>query len=59
MAKYDGLRKLDRNKALIEYADAHPELSLKEIGQAFNNLSPSRVWRILDRKKKMVTEKAT
>ena len=46
MARYDALRKLQRNKMLREYAETHPELSLKEIGQAFN-ISQSRVWRIL------------
>lgn len=46
MAKYDGMRKLERNKTLREYAKAHPELSLKEIGQAFN-ISASRVWHII------------
>jgi len=46
MARYDALRKLDRNKMLREYAGLHPELSLKEIGQRFN-ISGSRVWRIL------------
>ncbi|MBA7589724.1 hypothetical protein ES708_31813 [subsurface metagenome] len=46
MAKYDNLRKLERNAMLREYTKAHPELSLKEIGRAFN-ISESRVWRIL------------
>ena len=46
MAKYDGLRKLERNKMLAEYVKAHPELSYKEIGQAFN-ISGPRVWYIL------------
>ena len=46
MAKYDSMRKLDRNKMLREYAKVHPELSLKEIGKAFN-ISASRVWRII------------
>lgn len=46
MAKYDTLRKLDRNKMLREYAKSHQELSLNEIGQRFN-ISASRVWRIL------------
>ena len=46
MAKYDALRKLDRNKMLQEYAKLHEELSLNEIGQRFN-ISASRVWRIL------------
>lgn len=45
VAKYDSLRKLERNRILREYADAHPELSLKEIGQTFN-ISTSRVSRI-------------
>ena len=46
MAKYDTMRKLERNKMLREYAKSHPELSLKEVGQIFN-ISESRVWRIL------------
>jgi len=46
MAKYDRLRKLERNKALVEYATAHPELSLKEIGKIFG-ISAVRVWAIL------------
>lgn len=46
MAKYDTMRKLERNKMLREYANAHPELSLKEVGRIFN-ISESRVWRIL------------
>jgi len=40
------MRKLERNKMLREYAEAHPELSGKEIGRAFN-ISESRVWRII------------
>lgn len=55
MAKYDSLRKLERNRLLREYRDAHPELSLKEIGKVFN-ISESRVWRILYGNK---TKKAT
>ena len=46
MAKYDSMRKLERNKMLVEYAEAHPELSLKEVGVPFS-ISESRVWRIL------------
>ena len=46
MARYDGLRKLERNKMLREYALEHPDLSLKEIGQRFN-ISATRVWHIL------------
>ena len=48
MAKYDSLRKLKRNEMLVEFAKAHPELSLKEIGERFN-IDPSRVWRIIHR----------
>jgi len=51
MAKYDSLRKLERNRMLREYAGAHPELSLKEIGRMFR-ISESRVWRILHDKSK-------
>lgn len=47
MAKYDTLRKLDRNQMLREFAKLHPELSLREVGQRFN-ISASRVWRILN-----------
>jgi len=50
MAKYDTMRKIERNKVLREYAKSHPELSLKEIGQAFN-ISASRVYRILQSNK--------
>ncbi|HUV46166.1 MAG TPA: sigma factor-like helix-turn-helix DNA-binding protein [Dehalococcoidia bacterium] len=46
MAKYDSMRKLERNKMLREYTLAHPELSLKEIGKAFG-ISTSRVSRII------------
>ena len=46
MAKYDSMRKLERNKMLKEYHLAHPELSLKEIGKAFG-ISTSRVSRII------------
>ncbi len=46
MAKYDSMRKLERNAMLRKYAKAHPEFSLKEVGRAFN-ISESRAWRIL------------
>ena len=55
MAKYDTLRKLERNKMLGEYARLHPELSLAEIGRAFN-ITPSRVCRILNSLKKAEEE---
>ncbi len=46
MARYDSLRKLERNKLLRDYRDNHPELSLKEIGKVFR-ISQPRVWFIL------------
>ena len=39
MAKYNGMRKVDRNKALFEYWQAHPEASLSQIGKIFGGLS--------------------
>ena len=33
--RYDSMRKLKRNQMLRDYAAAHPELSLKEIGEVF------------------------
>ena len=43
MAKYNGMRKLDRNKAVFEYRQAHPEASLSQIGKIFGGLSKQRV----------------
>jgi len=51
MAKYDNLRKLKRNKALIDYRNNHPELSLSEIGEVFG-ISAQRVWEILRNEEK-------
>ena len=48
MARYDSLRKLERNKKLIRYYHAHPEMSYKEIGQKFG-IDGSRAWRIIQR----------
>jgi len=48
--KYDTLRKLKRNKMLVEYAKANPELSQKEIGEIFG-ITASRVSRILSKEK--------
>ena len=58
MAKYDSLRKIERNRMLCEYAESHPELSLKEIGQVFN-ISESRVWHILIKGKKHIAQTTT
>lgn len=46
--RYDSLRKISRNQQLIKYRKENPELSLKEIGQAFN-ISHARVSQILKR----------
>ena len=51
MAKYDSLRKLNRNKALIEYRRSHPEASLAEIAEVFG-ISTQRVWEILKNEEK-------
>jgi len=48
MARYDKLRKLERNRKLIKYYHEHPEMSYKEIGQAFG-IDGSRAWRIIQR----------
>ena len=50
MARYDSLRKLERNQEIKDYRKENPELSLKEIGDKFG-ISPSRVWRILNAKR--------
>lgn len=36
MARYDKLRKLERNKLLYNYRNNHPELSWREVGEAFS-----------------------
>jgi len=46
MSKYDSGRKLARNKMLLEYRRANPELSLQEIGDAFG-ISRQRVSQII------------
>ena len=49
MARYDSLRKLERNKALREFKESHPDLSYKEIGVVFG-VSEARAWVIINRK---------
>ncbi len=44
--KYDSMRKIERNKALREYAENHPRFSLQEIGEIFG-ISKQRVSIIL------------
>jgi len=51
MAKYDRLRKLERNRLLVEYRDKHPEMSWFEIGQLFN-ISAQRAWELYDNERK-------
>jgi hypothetical protein len=47
MARYDPLRKLERNAGVKKYKQEHPELSYREIGEYFN-LDASRVFRIVN-----------
>jgi len=51
MARYDSLRKLERNKALREFKHTHPDLSYKEIGAVFG-VSEARAWVIINKNKK-------
>ena len=48
MAKYDKLRKPDRDKAVIRYAKKHPNLSQEEVGRIFN-VCQQRVSQILNK----------
>ena len=50
MARYDSIRKIERNNALCEYVINHPTLSMREIGLVFN-ISTSRVSKILKKSK--------
>ena len=42
MAKHDSLRKLERNRLLLDYCERHPDSSLSEIGDVFG-ISKQRV----------------
>jgi DNA-directed RNA polymerase sigma subunit (sigma70/sigma32) len=46
MAKYDSLRKLKRNKTLLDYRKEHPDASLAEIGEVFG-ITKERVRQLL------------
>jgi DNA-binding MarR family transcriptional regulator len=48
MARYDAKRKIKRNQQLLEYRRQNPDLSLREIGDAFG-VTPGRVWALLRR----------
>ena len=50
MAKYDSMRKLERNRLLVEYREKHPEASWAEIGELFK-ISGQRAWEIYNNKK--------
>ena len=52
MARYDPLRKLERNLAIVQYVKERPDLSLREIGQIFGGLTPQHVWKICHAMKK-------
>jgi len=45
MARYDTMRKLERNRALVEYRNQHPEMSWAEIGAQFE-VTCQRAWEI-------------
>ncbi len=44
-AKYDSLRKTERNRTIREYRLTHTELSYRNLGHIFN-LDATRIWRI-------------
>jgi len=44
--RYDGLRKRKRNEAVVAMREREPDLSLKEIGDAFG-ITRQRIARIL------------
>ncbi len=54
MAKYDGMRKLERNRTLYDYVDAHSEASMKEVGIIFG-ISISRVSKLLKKRREYYT----
>jgi len=49
--KYDNLRKLKRNQAVVDMRESHPDLSLEEIAEVFN-ISKQRIYEILAAAKK-------
>jgi DNA-directed RNA polymerase specialized sigma subunit len=48
MARYDKLRKLERNARLAKYIEKHPEMSMTEVGARFH-ISRTRVYQLLTR----------
>lgn len=53
MAKYDSVRKTERNQLLLKYREEHPDASLAEIGRLFN-ISKQRVSEILKKEENKV-----
>ena len=51
MSRYDKLRKLERNRALVEYQERHPTFSLEEIGKVFG-ITKQRVFQVLKAERK-------
>jgi len=45
MDRYDKMRKTERNKALNEYIDNHPEATFEEVGGIFN-VKKQRAWEL-------------
>jgi hypothetical protein len=50
MAKYDNLRKLERNAALFDYKSTHLDSSWKEVGEIFG-VSAQRAYEIYHNEK--------
>lgn len=50
MGKYDTVRKIQRNKALVRYRDSNPDLSWREIGSVFG-ISTQRAHELYQRDK--------
>jgi predicted DNA-binding protein YlxM (UPF0122 family) len=46
------MRKLDRNKELVEFVKKNPGLALREISEVFK-ISRQRVWEILKKSKEV------
>lgn len=57
MARHDSKRKIERNRALMEYIDQHPDLTLQEIGEVFN-ISRQRVWELKQNMRKATDREA-
>lgn len=57
MAKYDSMRKVERNRALYEYHLSHPDFSLREVAKPFN-ISRERARKIIQSEKKKILTSA-